>query len=193
MGSRFNTYTYNGAAKELSDFHSEYQHEERLEGGSDTYAGHLGILADGLHIVDVKPYAFASDAREYIENNHSKWNCAFAVPFKGEVRDYDSASKKIIAQRKKAELDLALSKRKFLKQIKSTKSKTIGCKKCGSAITRSYLSEAVCPVCRGDLLTATQLSQLKSRKIKLSKLNQQSLQKISKTGTCYIVGGWCPE
>ena len=193
MGSRFKTYTYNGAKKELDNFHGEYQFEQRLEYGSDTYAGHLGILPDGLHIVDCKPYAFASDAQEYIEENHSKWHCALAVPFKGEIRDYDSASKKILTQRKKAEVDLASAERKILQQIKSTKSVSIGCKKCGSAITRSYLSEIICPVCKNELLTATQSNQLTGKQFKISKVNQQSLKKVSKTGICYLVGGWCPE
>ena len=133
MGANFHYYIYREVESDLDEFHSEYQH--CLEEGSDSYRGHLGVLPSGLRFAEIEPFAEASEVIEYLEDNHYKWDCALAVPFHGELRQHDFKSK--ITQRKKTKQGLVQLEEKFLKQIKSTKSKTIACKSCGSSVSRS--------------------------------------------------------
>jgi hypothetical protein len=194
MGSAFNYYKYNGSKEDIYNDFSEHQEEECHANGSDTYAGHLGTLP-GLEIVAITPFAEMRAARNYIEENHSKWEAAMAVPYKGEVSTFDAVSKKVLQQRKALEKEILDMRQKFLKSMKSTKSKTIGCKRCGSSIGRRYLYSAQCPVCskKDAFYSNTQISALAAKKKRLAALLKKSLNKIKKSGPNYVIGGWCPE
>ena len=80
MGAEFNTYVYEGPESRLAAHHRRVQHELRIQYGNDTYAGHIGIMPDG---VDKAPKTCAScqEAVAMIEVHHNKWQRAMAVPF----------------------------------------------------------------------------------------------------------------
>ncbi len=80
MGAEFNTYIYEGPESRLAAHHRRVQKELRIEYGIDTYAGHIGIMPDGL---DKLPQICANrkEAEELIESKHHKWQRALAVPF----------------------------------------------------------------------------------------------------------------
>jgi predicted RNA-binding Zn-ribbon protein involved in translation (DUF1610 family) len=195
MGSCFNTYQSHLQEGELEQYHDEYQNELRIELGCDTYAGHLGILSDGLNVVKVKPFKSSTEAEEYLSEHHNKWNQAMAVPFRGRAMVLDGSSRKLVKARGKAEKELLALERKIVKSIRNAKSKTIKCKSCDSTVARKHLSSANCPVCGMSkiFLSNTHRKQLKRKVEKLSLLMNQKTNKVARNTTCYLVGGWCPE
>jgi hypothetical protein len=194
MGSEFNYYIHSGTKEDLQSGFAEHQQDERHMNGTDTYAGHLGIL-NGLVVSNITPFASMEQARDYIDENHSKWESALAVPYRGEVHGFDASSKKVEQQRKALEKDIVNTQKRYLKSMKATKSKTIGCKACGSSITRKYLHSAKCPVCFKEevFYSNTQRYALDKKKEKLSNLQQKPLKKVKKKGVVYVVGGNCPS
>lgn len=193
MGAEFNYYIHRGAKDELEEYHNEHQSEMRATYGNDTYAGHIGIMPGGIDSAGVTPFPTRNEAVAYLDENHCKWDCAMAVPFKGSVQSCDARSKRIIVQRQKAAKDLVNARATIMSKIKSTKSKTIGCKYCGSAISRRFLHGADCPVCKKAdvLLSKTQVQKLQRLEAKLKKLRAEPLNRDEKAGVNYVVGGWC--
>ena len=86
MGSTLETYIYNEDPEELDSYHTDYQTQLRDRYGYDTYAGHLGAIPFGLDIIHTDPFETYNEALEYLEENHCKWDCAMAIPFKGKIR-----------------------------------------------------------------------------------------------------------
>lgn len=195
MGSNLDYYFYRGTKEDLPEYHDEYQAELGYQDGSDSYAGHLGAIKHGIDFADVKPFKDAESAKDYLEEHHSKWACAMAVPYRGKVLDYDVKSKQVINQMKRAEEQLRAVKTRVLKQIKSRKSKNIGCKSCASSIARTRLLDASCPICKKvDIFySETQKKAIKAKEDKLTELKKLTLKKVDKPGVCYIVGAWCPS
>ena len=62
-------YTYIGDRKGMSDYHSDMQRERCREQGDDSYAGHLGIMPDGVELADCKPFSSAGEAVVYLEKS----------------------------------------------------------------------------------------------------------------------------
>jgi hypothetical protein len=192
MGAEFRFYIYKGKEEDLGDYHTEFQREACYEGGTDTYAGHIGIMPDGINFANITPLKSYAQAEEYLEDNHSKWSSAMAVPFLGKKQDYDKTSLRTITQKAVAKQKLGALKETLLVQIKQAKSKTVGCRHCGSSVTRSFLSSLNCPVCdKSELLSATAKNRLLNSQQKINQLNKQKLKHIEANGTCYVVGGWC--
>ena len=195
MGANFNYYTYRGGKTELPSHHKVLQEEECEIHGNDTYAGHIGIMPSGINFVERKAFENEEQAREYLEDNHKKWDRAMAVPFKGTGVVYDKASQLLRDQRNKVTAELTTLEADILLSIRSTKSKTIGCKKCGSSVSRLYITCADCPVCgkRETFYSKTQAERIKRKRDKLRQLNSKSLKQTQTITTCYVVGGWCVE
>ncbi|MEN9358767.1 MAG: hypothetical protein RL095_302 [Verrucomicrobiota bacterium] len=80
MGAEFNTYIYDGPESRLEAHHRRVQNELRIQFGNDTYAGHIGIMPDGID-KSKKICASRQEAIETIEKHHNKWQRAMAVPF----------------------------------------------------------------------------------------------------------------
>ena len=193
MGSIFKTYQSGLKKDELLSYHSDYQEQERIEGGCYTYAGHIGIMPDGLHFADVKPFAGAGKAEEYIADNHSKWERAMAVPFKGRAKVPDKKSEKLMQSVNKAEEDLKQLEERIIKGIRNAKSRTIKCRCCGSSVRREHLRSADCPVCGMSKIfySNTHRKQLKSKLERIAELRNRKVNRIMRNTTCYVVGGWC--
>ena len=64
MGSTFLTYQSGLKKDELLSYHSDYQEQERIEGGCYTYAGHMGIMPEGIEFAKVEPFADAGKAEQ---------------------------------------------------------------------------------------------------------------------------------
>lgn len=193
MGSVFHSYTSSLNKNELLSYHSDYQEQERIEGGCYTYAGHMGIMPEGLEFADVKPFKSAADAEEYLAEHHSKWERAMAVSFKGKANVPDSKSERLIKSIKKAEEDLKSLEDRIIKGIRDAKSKTIRCKCCESSIRRRHLRNADCPVCGMSKIfySNTHRKQLKSKLEKIAELRNRKVNRVMRNTTCYVVGGWC--
>ncbi|MEN9358699.1 MAG: hypothetical protein RL095_234 [Verrucomicrobiota bacterium] len=80
MGAEFNTYVYEGPESRLAAHHRRVQHELRIQYGNDTYAGHIGIMPDGIDKT-TKICSSRQEAVELIEAHHNKWQRAMAVAF----------------------------------------------------------------------------------------------------------------
>jgi rubrerythrin len=193
MGSVLQIYKSSLQKNELKEYHNELQKELRIEQGCDTYAGHIGIMPDGINFVDITPFSNSDEAEEYIGDNHDKWMQAMAVPYVGMARVPDKQSERNAKALKKAEDDLDKLEASIIRKIKSTKSKTIGCKKCGSSVSRKWLRNASCPVCSAvDIFySKTQVKQLKAKEENVRSLQGRKVNRIRKNTTCYVVGGWC--
>lgn len=81
------------------------------------------------------------------------------------------------------------------KMIHNTKSKTIGCKQCGSTITRSYIGDSFeCPVCGDVILAETYKKALIKAQtdvgIAENNLPSEEDRYEMVNGICYIIGGW---
>ena len=128
MGAMFQYYLSEVPKEDLVDFHFEFQTQECELKGTDTYGGHIGIMPYGINFTKAQPFATKKEAISYLEDNHIKWEQAMAVPFMDEVLDYDKKSKGVRKNIEKIELEILDLKAKILQSIRSTKSKTIGCK-----------------------------------------------------------------
>lgn len=195
MGAEFNYYRYTGDKSEMSHYHEDTQIYERQQYGSDTYSGHLGILPCGLEVSSVKEFSNVNDAREYLQANHSKSESALAVPYMGNKDTHDASSKDLIRRKKKLFNEIKDFSAKKLKEIKAAKSKTIGCKPCGSSVSRKFLRGIDCPVCgeREVFYTTTNKKVLALKKQKYIDLERRPLKSKAKKGVCYLIGGWCPS
>ena len=80
MGAEFNSYVYEGPESRLAAHHRRVQRDLLEQFGNDTYAGHLGIMPEGL---DKSPKICASrqEAIDLIEAHHNKWQRAMVVAF----------------------------------------------------------------------------------------------------------------
>ncbi|EDM26144.1 hypothetical protein LNTAR_16393 [Lentisphaera araneosa HTCC2155] len=190
MGAEFNYYTYRGSKSELLEHHRELQVEECEQYGNDTYAGHIGIMPLGVEFVEIKPFASEAEARDYLEAEHCKWDRAMAIPFVGEGNIFDKASQKIMDQCCKAKRELVTLEADLLLKIRRTKSKTIGCKKCGSSISRLYITNTDCPVCgkRESFYSKTQMDRIKRKREKFKSLKSKPLRR-TKVQVIHLVGG----
>jgi hypothetical protein len=89
----------------------------------------------------------------------------------------------------------------IIKRVRSAKSKTRGCGKCGSSIATTHIQSLNCPVCRHEyLVTDTDRAKQKALTEKYEKLDKAAkeardaeLKKLAeKHGKfVWVVGGWC--
>ena len=197
MGASFNYYTHedNPSVKELKERFEEEREEAGWEYGKGGYSGSL-YEKSGLTILD-KTFENEDEAYNYLEENNCKWENAWAVPYKAVV-NVDSTKKakasqaleKVIGEREKLIKD-------GVSAIKNTKSKTIGCKNCGSSVNRKYVKNFDCVVCHhtNAYLTPTLSKRIEAKSLKitalkatLNKLNNDTKKEV---GVHYIIGGWC--
>jgi hypothetical protein len=80
MGAEFNYYTYEGPESRLDAHHRRIQRQLCEQYGNDTYAGHIGIMPEGID-KGASPRATKQEAIEALETHHNKWQRAMAIPF----------------------------------------------------------------------------------------------------------------
>ena len=192
MGAIFKYYLYNGDENKLDNYHHKEQRDQCEQYGNDTYAGHLGAIPAGINYVKDEHFCSASAACKYVEENHNKWSCAMAVAY----THYEEVHHKPILKRMcKVEKEITKLETDLLLQIRNTKSKKIGCKKCGSSVNRQFLTSVNCPVCgkSESFYSTTQLKRLNCKREMLNQIKRTPFDTIKSQLNCYVVGGWCPS
>lgn len=120
---------------------------------------------------------------------------AVAIPFTGKVSDKPAWVIRAEEDYAQASTRLQTVRTDLHESIVKAKSKTIGCKECGSQIARKYVKpDCDCPVCGFTLLAESYRKRLASA-IKAvhkaeSKLPKGEPEYNETTGTCYLIGGW---
>lgn len=192
MGAEYDSYHSHHADKEsVEEEFEQLQQEYCAEKGDNTYAGHLGIKP-GLHFIDtVYPDATAAD--DYIAEQNDKWEAAWAVPYHRVGQIPTAKGRKLIEARSKINRQMMDFHDNVLVRIKAAKSKTIGCKTCGSSVSRAHLSSCSCPVCgkRGAFLTQTDKKRLESMSDKSDELRRRTVEKKTGKTIGYVIGGLC--
>ncbi len=176
----------------------------RDDGYSDghSYSGSWGVK-HGL-VIDNHVCASVKEAEKLIEERSDKSDPLLAV------RAVELVAKKtkrvqILEERVRA-ADKAVFEysRSIVARVRSAKSKTRGCAKCGSAIAVQYIREDRCPVCGNAFLTTdTDRKRLEKLKQKLEALKQavetqvkaeaEVLKRRGALVHIWVVGGWCRE
>ena len=170
---------------------AEIQQEKCAQYGSDTYAGHLGIKP-GLEIIN-KVMPSVEDAEAYIIANNDKWEAAWAVPFRRAGKIPTAAGRKVMESRRALQNKIDGFRGDVVQRIKAAKSKTIGCKSCGSAVSRKFLRTCDCPVCgkKDAFLTTTDHKRLDSMCDRYSELRRREVPYKTGETVGYCVGGLC--
>lgn len=205
------TYDFYDKTKVKKAWESLYE-EDSYESGSGAYAGNATTMGDCPQFYD-KAFASRKEARRWVLDNHQKWGqpyaCSFYLPKEtsaAKQKRIDKAKQKL-DDAKKNKLDWMNAE---IDSFSSRKSAFIGCKCCGSKLSRDWMSKGwskgrqsnyywgfpslpTCPVCKESLLSET-------AKTRLERLNQKVLdaeaalekaeapEPSKKLG--WVVGGW---
>ena len=197
MGSTLVTYTHRNNPT-TDELHERFNDEAEMAGEECGKGGYSGSLYEksGLTIID-KTFSSSDEAYDHICDNNGKWDNAWAVPYKATVTVPKSTLTSKKTQLAKAEADLKKLETDAIKAIKGTKSKTIGCKSCGSSINRKYVRSLDCNVCgKTDAFkTETLKKRIKTKQDKIitlkAEVRNMSNETVKKQGINYVVGGWC--
>ena len=207
------TYRFYDKTKVENAWESLYE-EDSYESGSGAYAGNATTMGRHPQFYD-KAFDSEAEAYRWVMDNHKKWGqpyaCSFYLPKETSAarqRRIDKAKQKL-DDAKKNKLDWMNSE---IDSFLSRKSALIGCKCCGSKLSRDWMSKGwskgrqsnlywgspssalpTCPVCKESLLSET-------AKTRLERLNQKVLdaeaalekaeapEPSNKLG--WVVGGW---
>ena len=131
------------------------------------------------------PFESYEKAKAFIEQVDRNWYDDHAVKFK----DYsDAKSAKIDEyETKKVELMKAEMEYKKAHSIKTFQAEFIGCKKCGSKLSKQYIRGDQCPLCHADLRSQTTIDKIKwyqdkikdyCNRIETEKMKQKNKAKI---------------
>jgi len=166
--------------KRLARDRSYNGHQEGYSGDWQTI-GNIEYRGDLFESFD-KAYDFCSSHCE-------KWE-GVAVKFKdadeAKIKD-NKEYKKILEQLKESWEKVNDEKRKVHSRIMDTerefkqlKSKKVTCKKCESSLSREYLKDTSCPLCRESLLSNTSIEQIKKWKEKIAEMEIKHNQLVEK-------------
>lgn len=191
-----------------------------------SYSGSWGVKS-GYHVVHerygssaIKTFDSVEAADAFIEEKNDKWEPLMAVRARvveiklpdGKVASTAGGwggtpvpmGKTVAAAHEKAKAAYAALNQfgpDIIKRVRSAKSKTRGCSKCGSSIATTHIQSLNCPVCRHEyLVTDTDRAKQKALNEKYEKLNKAAkeardaeLKKLAeKHGKfVWVVGGWC--
>ena len=182
----------------------------RYEEGNCYDAGHLGN--NSYRIFDERVFNSDDELINYIEEHSGKGASIVASYRLSKLEDESPTTKRL----KSKNLDLIKTidqcnsdHQTYLKGLvqraKTAKSKTRGCKACGSMIATQYITMVICPVCNNNdfIITVTDRKKLESIKAKKEKAENQlsknrlhledDLKKRSKPTSQigWIIAGWC--
>lgn len=196
----FRVYKFSDRKKVEREF-KEACEEARYEHG---HGGYTGTIAEVHGIGRWVDRRFGSDgeAMDYASEHHNKWDPAMAVSFclpveKGEREK--NREKKAREKVKAAEKKLTDACNKARKAFAEAKSKTVGCKGCGSKMSREHLARFLmhrvvrCPLCDHDLLPATfreRQAKLKAAVEEARKAAEEEAKPKTNGKIGWVVGGW---
>lgn len=197
MGAEFRS--WNGGecdSATLRKKFAEHQEDERDQNGNDIYSGHLGIV-DGLNVTS-RQFDTYEQAEDWLMDNAQKWESAEAVQYKGTVKKRTQSAQTASDRYERLNTEYNDFDKTVLKEVKSAKSKTIGCKHCGSNISRKYLTGLYCPVCHSanEFINDTRKNQKKRLGERVSEAREKFRNHNNKAkdtaGYLWLVGGTCP-
>lgn len=194
MGANFETHEAGNCNEQtLRDNFRKLQDDLCYQHGRDGYAGHLGITT-GLTIHD-KKFDSYTEAEEWLMDNANKGEDAVAVQYASKVDKITKAGQIIIDRYKRLDKEFSGFDKAILQNIKRAKSRTIGCKNCGSSISRKHLSSVNCPVCQNTQAFVSNTD--KKRKDRLRERRAEAFTQTRNTshtktsGYVWLIGGTC--
>jgi hypothetical protein len=177
------------------------QEDAAEEDGHGSYSGTCATMRGKPRFHD-KKLAGEDAARDFVLENHDKWDAAIAVSFYLAAKP---GQRKIAAiKRANDKLNSACNALAALKvtltdDLLNRKSAFISCRKCLSKLSREHLSasrgrsHSECPLCYGSLLSATALKRIATAEAKSNQLrearNEAHKDEPSKK-LGWLVGGW---
>jgi len=178
MGAYFITEAVKPMTKEaLATWFAERIEELRFEYGNDGYNGTL-TTNNGL-VFTGQAFSTESAAIRWLEESVEKWGPVLAVRYGDWPELFEDSPKGRVLVTKRKELESARQTFEVdvIRRTKSGKSRTKGCKCCGSSIAVSHIHETPrrdqqsameCPVCGHEyLLTETDVKRRKSLETRL--------------------------
>ena len=197
MGADFNTIAFVGTKEQvLREWNSEVEQAQYECGHGGNYTGSISELGKGFSDTG-KVFNSRSEAEDYIEEHHQKWDGAMAVQyFEGSAPQNQSKKKQVLSDKANKLRGIHFNLEKKLSQdIKNAKSKTVGCKNCDSKVNRDFLNSSSCPVCGKTLLSDTAQTRIQNsyRNWQKALSDYDSFEpKAKATGKKkWLVGGWC--
>ena len=196
----FRIYKYDDRKKVERAFKDDCE-DARYEHGNGGYTGTIAEVHGIGRWVD-RRFGSEGEAMDYAVEHHNKWDPAMAVSFclpveKGKrekAREAKAWAKVEAAQKKLNDANV-----KARKDFAGAKSKTVGCKGCGSKMSREHLVRFLshrpirCPLCNGDLLSQTfrdRQAKLEAA-VKAAKAAHAEESKPKTNGKIgWVVGGW---
>ena len=128
------------------------------------------------------------DAEEWISKHDRGWYDNLAVRF---TKPVDKSTDKLIAIRNKIQETFKEYKARDSKLYAETvTSNYIGCKKCGSKLSREHLKSNSCPLCREELRPEHMLKNVlaaKNKYLRALKEENDYVEKHSKKEVCWLV------
>jgi len=176
---------------------ADVEHSQYMDGVS--YSGSIGMLTDSLNFVSVPPFNSLNEATVYIEDNHSKFDNPMAVPFNlKSAKEVPAYVKKAEKKYNDTERDIRRIEDKLKREFFEAKSKFVGCKKCKSKISRTFLNSTFCPICNQTLLSDTNTRRIEKgkQKVKTALSAMHEAKEKARQQNCtgkvgYVVGGLC--
>ena len=188
---------FKGDKAEVTRSFEQEQQVDRHENGH-AYSGGFGQFA-GIEFHD-KEFASVDEAEHYVYEQGNKWGPAIAVRFKDGKQTEASLKKRKALEKKLQEVQSKINQlySNAFKQFQNAKSKTAGCKACGSKINRKvikggfYQQEPFC-ICGNSLYsvsTKTSLEKAKAKEGEAKKALKDYKPTFSSTEISWAVGGF---
>lgn len=205
MGANFDYRIYPYDTQEEKErakkcWNSDVEDSQYEDGNS--YSGGIGMLGRGFSIQE--DLAKESEAIEFLEDNHRKWDGAMAVTFSKVVKvnkSFESKKQKALQKIDKMNNEYAGLITSLHKAFSNRKSNKVGCKKCTSSFPTKYAKQNShdinCPICGSSLLSDTDNKRIEraNAKIKLAHKELNNLKpndkKSNATKKYIVIGGWC--
>lgn len=172
MGHTIQHYDYPGNAdtKKVEQKLANYVAKRCFQEG-----GHLSKI----RWIDSEPCANEDEARIKIEHLDKGWYDCIAVKYYDAYNIPETEKLKKLQAAKTAAYkkynDLA-----FAFHFANAKSELIGCKCCGSKISRKYIKNNFCPVCHSDLRPESTLNRIAALKAKADKSSDTLKAELTK-------------
>jgi len=144
----------------------------------------------GVVLVTSGPQPSVDAAQLYAEIHCTKGGRAFAIPYYGQVSDYDEKSKVVFQKVSVATKEVESRHDRTHAEVQATKSKTKGCPVCGSSINRQYIKRYCdCPVCGAKqvLMSASQEKYINVAVTKMNEAMKLSRTLVKKAGVGYLL------
>ena len=152
---------------------SEQAAEDReYNGHQDGYSGDWQSVDDVICIDKV--FDNFEDAYGYCNGNAEKWGPAIAVRYYKTSKSAKKSKTLIKLEDRLENLYESGSDlyKKSVEDIRGAKSKNIGCKECGSSLSRPYLKNEICPMCKTSLFSETIKGRISRQKEKIKELEE---------------------